>query len=204
MPAIRIINRDAYPEILSISQRVDGVQYSIKVPDAKNRLGYDLVTVLVSPSGMTHTKSASRSRITGDGALKIVKKYVRDTQGLQGTASRTRTGRHSMVPPSWSLGSSDNEHEQALRQDTRDGHRLLLKAAAQARRGECGRAVESLAIGANRIGSAMSHGAGLRPWPEPQQSLIRAQKTAVAEVARFCKLAPGGLDGTPRRRRRRR
>ena len=83
MPPIRIENRAAYPEILAISSRADGVNYQIKVPYAKSPRGYDLVNVLVGPSGMTHTTSANRSRITPHTAAKIVEKYRKAQGGLQ-------------------------------------------------------------------------------------------------------------------------
>lgn len=206
MPAIRIVNRDAHPEILSILQRADGVEYAVKVTDGKNPRGYDLVKVLVGNSGMTHATSAARSRIAPGAAVDLVKQYVRETEGLHGTPPRARMGRHLMVPATWSgasLGSSEEAPEMAFQQASNDGRRHLLKAAAQARRGDCGQAVENLAIGANRIGSALTHGASLRAWPEPTKSLMTAQRAAVADVARFCRLTPSGLSGAASRRRSR-
>ncbi len=76
MPAIQIKNRDAFPEILSIHDRIDGTAYLVKVDDPKNRYGYDLVTVVVAHNGMRHLKSAGCSRITPSTASKIVTRYM--------------------------------------------------------------------------------------------------------------------------------
>jgi sugar-specific transcriptional regulator TrmB len=72
--------REDFPEILAISMRADGTNYQVKVPDLKNKLGYDLVDVLVHHSGLRSIKSASRSRITPDRASKIVTKYLQATR----------------------------------------------------------------------------------------------------------------------------
>ncbi len=71
-----IQRREDFPEILAISMRPDGVNYSVKVPDAKNRLGYDLVDVFIHSSGARSIKSASRSRITPYAAGRIVTRYL--------------------------------------------------------------------------------------------------------------------------------
>ncbi len=94
------------------------------------------------------------------------------------------------------LGAPDAEHEREYRQASNDGRRYLLKAAAQARRGDCGQAIQSLATGANRIGSALTHGTGIRPWPEVHKGLLTAQRSAVEIVARSCKLPSSTLSGT--------
>lgn len=63
-------------EIISISQRPEGTNYVVKVPDAKNKYGYDLVNVLKMTSGAVSTSSASRSTITPLKASKFVQKYL--------------------------------------------------------------------------------------------------------------------------------
>jgi hypothetical protein len=75
-----IRQRDAFPEILTISMRADGTNYQVKVPDLKSARGYDLVDVLVHHNGARSIKSASRSRITPDRASKIVTRYVEATR----------------------------------------------------------------------------------------------------------------------------
>ena len=75
-----IRRREDFPEILSISMRADGTNYSVKVPDPKNTRGYDLVDVLIHHNGARSIKSASRSVITPTKASKIVTKYLQDTQ----------------------------------------------------------------------------------------------------------------------------
>ena len=75
-----IRHREEFPEILAISMRVDGTNYQVKVPDPKNKRGYDLVDVLIHHNGARSIKSASRSRITPDRASKIVKKYLEATR----------------------------------------------------------------------------------------------------------------------------
>ena len=75
-----IRRREDFPEILAISMRVDGTNYQVKVPDPKNKRGYDLVDVLIHHNGARSIKSASRSRITPDRASKIVTKYLEATR----------------------------------------------------------------------------------------------------------------------------
>lgn len=104
------------------------------------------------------------------------------------------------------LGDSASEREHEFQQASTDGRRILLKAAAQARRGECAQAISNLAVGANRIGSALAHSIGLRSYPEPQKSLLTAQRSGAEIVTRFCKPAPcppAALSGAARRRRSR-
>lgn len=98
-----------------------------------------------------------------------------------------------MLPPSWGrsrshpeLGASDAEHSDAYATAIRDGRRYLLRATAMARRGDCGQAIEALAIGANRIGSAVTHGTGVRPWDEAVKGPLSSQRSAIEDVARFC------------------
>lgn len=86
--AIPIRNREQFPEILSISTRVDGVNYSIKVPDKKSRNGYDIVDVLVHDNGATTTRSANRSRTTSYHAIQIVKRYAEAERGRIGSEAR--------------------------------------------------------------------------------------------------------------------
>jgi len=69
--------REQFPEILAISMRPEGTNYQVKVPDAKNKRGYDLVDVLVHHNGLRSIKSASRSRTTPDYASRIVTKYLK-------------------------------------------------------------------------------------------------------------------------------
>jgi len=76
-----IQRREEFPEILAISMRSDGTNYNVKVPDPKNKLGYDLVDVLIHDNGLRSIKSASRSRTTPDRASKIVARYLAATQG---------------------------------------------------------------------------------------------------------------------------
>jgi hypothetical protein len=71
-----IQRREQFPEIISISMRADGTNYTVKVPDAKNKRGYDLVDVLIHHSGLRSIKSASRSRTTPDYASRIVTRYL--------------------------------------------------------------------------------------------------------------------------------
>jgi len=71
-----IQRREDFPEILAISMRADGTNYQVKVPDSKNKRGYDLVDVLIHHNGMRSIKSASRSRTTPERASKIVKRYL--------------------------------------------------------------------------------------------------------------------------------
>ena len=71
-----IRRREEFPEILAISMRVDGINYQVKVPDAKNKRGYDLVDVLIHHNGMRSIKSAGRSVITPTKASKIVSRYL--------------------------------------------------------------------------------------------------------------------------------
>lgn len=71
-----IRSREEFPEILAISMRVDGTNYQVKVPDPKNKRGYDLVDVLIHDSGLRSIKSASRSRTTPERASRIVSKYL--------------------------------------------------------------------------------------------------------------------------------
>ncbi len=71
-----IQRREEFPEILAISMRADGTNYQVKVPDPKNKNGYDLVDVLIHHNGMRSIKSASRSRTNPDRASKIVSKYL--------------------------------------------------------------------------------------------------------------------------------
>ena len=75
-----IRRRDEFPEILTISMRVDGTNYQVKVPDLKNKRGYDLVDVLIHHNGGRSIKSASRSRTTPDRASRIVTKYLEATR----------------------------------------------------------------------------------------------------------------------------
>ena len=75
-----IRRREDFPEILAISMRADGTNYQVKVPDPKNKHGYDLVDVLVHHNGLRSTKSASRSRITPTSASKIVSRYLEATR----------------------------------------------------------------------------------------------------------------------------
>lgn len=75
-----IRRREDFPEILAISMRVDGTNYQVKVPDLKNKRGYDLVDVLVHHNGMRSIKSASRSVITPTKASKIVTSYLEATR----------------------------------------------------------------------------------------------------------------------------
>lgn len=72
-----IQHREQFPEILSISMRTEGTNYQVKVPDAKNKRGYDLVDVLIHHNGLRSIKSASRSRTTPDWASRIVTKYLK-------------------------------------------------------------------------------------------------------------------------------
>jgi hypothetical protein len=75
-----IRRREEFPEILAISMRVDGTNYQVKVPDPKNKRGYDLVDVLVHHNGARSIKSASRSVITPTKASKIVTRYLEATR----------------------------------------------------------------------------------------------------------------------------
>lgn len=104
--------------------------------------------------------------------------------------------------PRRDLGADDRDHAVAFEQARRDGHRYLLRATGAARQGDCSKAIDALAVGSNRIGSALTHGVGLQAWPEPTKSLMTAQRAAVADVARFCQLAPKGLGGAAARRTR--
>jgi hypothetical protein len=72
--------REEFPEILAISMRVDGTNYQVKVPDPKNKRGYDLVDVLIHHNGARSIKSASRSRTTPERASRIVTKYLEATR----------------------------------------------------------------------------------------------------------------------------
>lgn len=74
-----IRHREEFPEILAISMRVDGTNYQVKVPDPKNKRGYDLVDVLIHHNGARSIKSASRSVITPTKASKIVTRYLEAT-----------------------------------------------------------------------------------------------------------------------------
>jgi hypothetical protein len=74
-----IQHREQFPEIIAISMRADGTNYTVKIPDAKSKHGYDLVDVLVHHSGLRSIKSASRSRTTPDYASRIVTKYLNVT-----------------------------------------------------------------------------------------------------------------------------
>ena len=73
-------HRGEFPEILAISMRADGINYQVKVPDPKNKRGYDLVDVLIHHNGARSTKSASRSVITPTKASKIVTRYLEATR----------------------------------------------------------------------------------------------------------------------------
>lgn len=73
--------RDRFPEIIAISMRTDGTNYTVKVPDAKNRLGYDLVDVLVHHGGLRSIKSASRSRTNPERGSRIVTRYLEAVGG---------------------------------------------------------------------------------------------------------------------------
>lgn len=75
-----IRRREEFPEILTISMRVDGTNYQVKVPDTKKKSGYDLVDVLVHNNGMRSIKSASRSVITPTKASRIVSRYLEATR----------------------------------------------------------------------------------------------------------------------------
>lgn len=75
-----IRRREEFPEILAISMRVDGTNYQVKVPDPKNKRGYDLVDVLIHHNGARSIKSASRSRTTPERASRIVMKYLEATR----------------------------------------------------------------------------------------------------------------------------
>jgi hypothetical protein len=63
-------------EIISKSKRIDGMQYLVKVPEAKIVCGYDLVTVFISHNGMRHFKSANCSRTTPFHAGAAVTKHL--------------------------------------------------------------------------------------------------------------------------------
>lgn len=75
-----IRRREDFPEIFAISMRVDGTNYQVKVPDSKNKRGYDLVDVLIHHNGARSIKSASRSVITPTKASKIVTRYLEATR----------------------------------------------------------------------------------------------------------------------------
>jgi len=62
--------------MLGVSQRPEGTQYVVKVPDAKNARGYDLVTVVHHYNGAMSLNSASRSTRTPHYASKYVKEYL--------------------------------------------------------------------------------------------------------------------------------
>lgn len=74
-----IQDREQFPEIISISKRVEGVAFTIKIPDHKQTQGYDLVDVLVHHNGMRSLKSANLSRTTPHKASQIVTKYLSHT-----------------------------------------------------------------------------------------------------------------------------
>jgi len=194
MAAVRIEHRADFPEILAITSTADGTRYAVKVTDAKSRRGYDLVNVTYHANGLRSSTSANRSRITPFTAGKIIERYqdaLAVPKGAGTRASLKGAQRRSMIPAHWpsrDLGAPADEHESGFQQDARDGHRYFLRAAAKARRGECNAAVHDLATGAQRIGSALAHGRGLRAWPEPTKSLVTTQQRAVDDVARFCKL----------------
>jgi hypothetical protein len=64
------------PYIMSVSQRHEGTNYVVKVPDTSNPLGYDLVDVLHHHNGALSIKSAARSTRTVFVASRFVKRYV--------------------------------------------------------------------------------------------------------------------------------
>ena len=76
-----IQRREEFPEILAIQMRAGGTNYNVKVPDPKNKRGYDLVDVQVHHNGARSIKSASRSRTTPERASRIVSKYLEATRG---------------------------------------------------------------------------------------------------------------------------
>jgi len=65
-------------EIISTSRRPEGTNYAVRVPDPKNKRGYDLVDVLMHHNGAISTNSASRSRTTASPAIRFVKKHIEE------------------------------------------------------------------------------------------------------------------------------
>lgn len=83
-------SRDPVMEIIHTNRRYPGgVEYTVKVPDAKIRRGYDLVRVVVHDSGLISTRSANNSRTTPSRASDFVKRHI-DRDRDRGGSSRQR------------------------------------------------------------------------------------------------------------------